>query len=318
METIYSLLGYPQETVESRRRQTKAVKRLTLLSVCVALALAGGLNAATYEVGPGKTYTSIGAVPLGVPATGRQRADLLAIHTVQGKMGDRPAGHRRSPITVRGVAGPAGQLPVIDGNGATTRTALNYWNEVRGLLKIGGSNVPPDTTPQYLVIENLEFRSARPPYTFTAANGSTQSYVNNAASIYVEKGQHITIRNCILDDSGNGLFIGSPADAAVAGFPDRRQLYLRQRQRRQCVRAQQLFRGDRYRIPVQPLRPSARRHFGKQSQGPLGRAGGPLQLDRRRQPPARPGRCRRQQRDRRGSLLSHHAGLRKHSDRARQ
>lgn len=120
-------------------------------------------------------------------------------------------GSAANPITVRGVAGPSGQLPVIDGNGATTRTALNYWNEARGLLKIGGSNVPPDTTPQYIVIENLEFRSVRPPYTFTAANGTTQSYVNNAASIYVEKGQHITIRNCILDDSGNGLFIGSLA-----------------------------------------------------------------------------------------------------------
>lgn len=116
-----------------------------------------------------------------------------------------------NPITVRGVPGPAGELPVVDGNGATTRPSLNYWNEVRGLLKIGGANVPPDTTPQYITIENLEFTSARPPYTFTAANGSTQSYVNNAAAIYVEKGEHITIRNCILRDSGNGLFAGSPA-----------------------------------------------------------------------------------------------------------
>jgi hypothetical protein len=42
-----------------------------------------------------------------------------------------------------------------------------------------------------------------------SANGSTQNYINNAASIYVEKGEHIIIRNCILDDSGNGLFVGS-------------------------------------------------------------------------------------------------------------
>src|SRR5262249_62268629 len=114
-------------------------------------------------------------------------------------------------ITVRGVRGPMGEFPVIEGNGATTRTQLTYWNEVRGVVKIGGANVPPDTTPQYITIENLEFRSARPPYTFTAANGTTQSYVNNAASVYVEKGEHITIRNCILQDSGNGLFLGSPA-----------------------------------------------------------------------------------------------------------
>jgi hypothetical protein len=68
------------------------------------------------------------------------------------------------------------------------------------------------------VIEGLEFRSARPPYTFSAANGTTQNYVNNAASIYVEKGEHITIRNCILDDSGNGLFIGSLATQPSRDF----------------------------------------------------------------------------------------------------
>ena len=133
-------------------------------------------------------------------------------------MGDRPARDGCRPDHRPRGPGPAGPTPVIDGNGATTRSSLNYWNEVRGLLKIGGSNVPADTTPQYIVIESLEFRSARPPYTFTSANGTTQSYVNNAASIYVEKGQHITIRNCVIDDSGNGLFIGSLADQPSRDF----------------------------------------------------------------------------------------------------
>jgi hypothetical protein len=174
-------------------------------------ALASGVSAATFEVGAGKAYASIGAVPW----ESLQPGDLVLIYWRSTPYKEKwvlgRQGTAANPIVVRGVAGPSGQLPVIDGNGATTRTSLNYWNEVRGLLKIGGSNVPADTTPQYIVIENLEFRSARPPYTFTASNGTTQSYVNNAASIYVEKGQHITIRNCILNDSGNGLFIGSPA-----------------------------------------------------------------------------------------------------------
>jgi Dockerin type I domain len=195
------------------------VRRLTVPSVFVLLAaLAGGLSAATFEVGPEKPFTSIGAVPW----ESLQPGDTVLIYwrstPYQGKWVIGRQGTAANPITVRGVQGPAGQLPVIDGNGATTRTALNYWNEVRGLLKIGGSNVPPDTTPRYIVIESLEFRSVRPPYTFTAANGTTQSYVNNAASIYVEKGEHITIRNCILDDSGNGLFIGSLATQPSRDF----------------------------------------------------------------------------------------------------
>jgi hypothetical protein len=83
---------------------------------------------------------------------------------------------------------------------------LNYWNQPRGVIKIGGANVPPDTTPRHIVVEGLEIRSARPPYSFTAANGSATAYPNNAASIYVEKGEGITIRDCVLHDSGNGLF----------------------------------------------------------------------------------------------------------------
>jgi hypothetical protein len=174
-------------------------------------ALASGLSAATFEVGAGKPFTAIGAVPW----ESLQPGDLVLIYWQPASYKEKwvicRQGTAGNPITVRGVPGPAGQLPVIDGNGATTRTALNYWNEVRGLLKIGGANIPADTKPQYITIENLEFRSARPPFTFTAANGTTQSYINNAASIYVEKGEHIVIRNCILDDSGNGLFVGSPS-----------------------------------------------------------------------------------------------------------
>ena len=78
--------------------------------------------------------------------------------------------------------------------------------------------MPPDTTPQYITVENLDIRSARPPYAFIAANGTSTPYPNNAASIYVEKGDHITIRNCILHDSGNGLFVAAQSrDVLIEG-----------------------------------------------------------------------------------------------------
>jgi hypothetical protein len=184
----------------------------------LSLLLVSGLSAATYEVGTGKPYASIGAVPW----ESLQPGDLVLIHWRTQPYKEKwvicRQGTAASPIVVRGVPGPSGELPVIDGNGATTRSALNYWNDVRGVLKIGGASVPPDTTPRYITIENLEFRSARPPYTFTAANGTSKSYVANAAALYVEKGEHIIIRNCTLRDSGNGLFIGSPAAAPSRDF----------------------------------------------------------------------------------------------------
>ncbi len=118
-------------------------------------------------------------------------------------------GTAEQPIIVSGVPGPGGELPVIDGRDAVTRTALSFWNEVRGVIKIGGASVPSDTLPPHIVIENLDIRSGRPPYSFTNDSGAVEHYASNAAAIYVEKAEHLIIRNCVLRDSGNGLFIGA-------------------------------------------------------------------------------------------------------------
>src|SRR5262245_44199533 len=179
------------------------------LASCLLLVACMNLQAATYEVGQSKPFTSIGQVPW----ESLQAGDTVLIHWRTTPYKEKwvicRQGTQAAPITVRGVPGPAGELPVIDGSGATTRSALNYWNENRSIIKIGGANVPADTLPKFIILENLDIRSARPPYTFAAGNGTTQSYVNNASSIYVEKGENITVRNCIIHDSGNGFFVAS-------------------------------------------------------------------------------------------------------------
>lgn len=187
--------------------------RISRIAICIAafclLFFAAKAQAATYEVGPGKQFTSIGSVPW----ESLQAGDTVLIYWRAEPYKEKwvicRQGAQLSPITVRGVAGPGGLLPVVDGNGATTRSVLNYWNENRAVIKIGGASVPADTTPKHIVIENLDLRSARPPYTFKAANSSTQTYSTNASSIYIEKGENITIRNCIMRDSGNGFFVAS-------------------------------------------------------------------------------------------------------------
>jgi hypothetical protein len=116
-----------------------------------------------------------------------------------------------SPIVIKGVPGSGGQRPVLSGQGATTRPQLNFWNESRGIIKVGGANNPPDCTPAFIVIENLEIRSGRPPYSFWADDGYT-SYASNCAAIYVEKGYGLALRNCALADCGNGLFTSWQSD----------------------------------------------------------------------------------------------------------
>lgn len=64
-------------------------------------------------------------------------------------------------------------------------------------------------SPRYIVVEGLEVRSGRPPYAFTDDSGSAATYVNNAAAIWIEKGEHIIVRGNVRRDSGNGLFVSS-------------------------------------------------------------------------------------------------------------
>jgi parallel beta-helix repeat protein len=171
--------------------------------------------ATDYHVGPDQAYMKIGDVPWESLSAG----DTVLIHARPTPYAEKwvinRVGTEASPITVRGVPDAGGALPIIHGEGATTRSQLNYWNEERGILKIGGSNKPADGTPAYIVAENLHFRRARGA--FTGRYGAS-TYADNAAAIYVEKGSHITVRNCVLEDNGNGLFVASATrDMVIEG-----------------------------------------------------------------------------------------------------
>lgn len=191
-----------------------------LLSAFLAwMSVGGRTGAATvFEVGPGHPHEAIGQVPWETLAAG----DTVLIHWRPEPYSEKwvlcRQGTSNAPITIRGVPGPDGQLPIVAGNDATTRSQLDYWNQNRAVVKIGGANVPPDTTPRHIVIEGLEIRSARPPHTYRSPTGAGQSYLANAAAIYVEKGEHITIRQCGLTDCGNGLFVAAAArDVLIEG-----------------------------------------------------------------------------------------------------
>jgi hypothetical protein len=176
-------------------------------AVALALLLPAIGRAATYEVGPGQ-LANVGDVPWESLNPG----DTVLIHwratSYKEKFVLCRQGTQAQPIVVRGLLGPAGERPVLEGNGATTRSALDFWNEDRGVIKIGGANKPADLMPQWIVVENLEVVSARAPYTFTGRDGTTP-YAKNAASIYIEKGENLVIRNCVMRDSANGLFCGA-------------------------------------------------------------------------------------------------------------
>jgi hypothetical protein len=157
-------------------------------------------------VGPGKPCLNIGDVPWENAGPG----DTVLIYWRQEAYKEKwviaVEGTQEQPFTVRGVPNGSGEMPVIDGRNATTRSSINFWNEGRGVVKIGGANQPDVAEPSWIILENLDIRSGRTPYHFTGREGASD-YSENAAAVYVETGQNITIRNCVLYDSGNGLFV---------------------------------------------------------------------------------------------------------------
>ncbi len=173
-----------------------------------------GVKAAVYEVKPNTPLDTIAEVPWAT----LQAGDTVLIHWKATPYKEKwvicRQGTASQPITVRGVPNQNGELPVIDGNGAVTPLNLNFPSEQRGVIKIGSANIPADTLPKYITIENLDIRSAHPNYQFTDDSGATQTYSSAASSIYVEKGENITIRNNILRDSANGFFVASSEELA--------------------------------------------------------------------------------------------------------
>lgn len=165
-----------------------------------------------FEVGPDQEFSS----PSDVPWEALKPSTLVRIHS--GVYADKwvvdVAGTEDAPIVVLGVGATR---PVITGQDAITREALDFWSETRGVVKIGGSSVPGEGAA-WVWIQGLDIRAGHDAYTFTDDRGETQTYDDNAAAVFVESGAHVSIVDCVLSDSGNGLFVASGAsDVWVQG-----------------------------------------------------------------------------------------------------
>lgn len=159
-----------------------------------------------YDVGPGQPY----AEPSEVPWEDLTSSTLVRIHyrdtPYRSKFVISTTGTPANPMVVMGIS-DNGRLPVISGDNAVTRTSMYYLNEKRSVVKVGNYTGPDDTDqPAYVYIQGLDIRSGRPSYTFTDRHGATQQYLNNAAAIHIEEGDHVSVIGCELHDSGNGLF----------------------------------------------------------------------------------------------------------------
>ncbi|RME42635.1 MAG: right-handed parallel beta-helix repeat-containing protein [Deltaproteobacteria bacterium] len=158
------------------------------------------------DVGPGYPFET----PSEVPWEGLTGGTLVRIHARPEPYRDKwvigTVATAQAPLVVLGVPDRTGNLPIVSGEDAVTRSRLDYWNEARSLLKIGGSNAPHSGIPTWIVVEGIEFRRARPPFSFIDARGRRRTYAQNAAALHIETGVRIAIRKCRIHDSANGIF----------------------------------------------------------------------------------------------------------------
>lgn len=175
------------------------------ITVAWLAVLGASAEAREYVVGPDQPIR----VPESVPWEALTAGDVVTIRwrpePYQAKWVLACRGTPEKPVIIRGAPGPHGELPVIDADGAITPRQLDFWSGARGIIKIGGSNNPPNIVPSHIIIEGLDLRGARPGRNFLGRDGLSE-YSDAASAIYIEKGTHITIRSCRLHDCANGFF----------------------------------------------------------------------------------------------------------------
>ena len=202
----------------NRHRPARTLPRRRLARVPLLEGLEPRELLATYAVGPGQAYASIGAVPWSSVAAG----DTVAIHWQAAGYHEKllisGSGTASQPINIVGVAGPQGQRPVIDGANATTNAQFHFSyapQQVNALVLIQRSaDQPYGTKPSFINISGLELKNAYQSNTFRDASGANQTYDPFAAAVYIQGANNITLKNDTLDNSGLGLFVLSNGDEA--------------------------------------------------------------------------------------------------------
>ncbi len=197
-----------------------------------------------YDVGPGKANSSLSQLPW----SSLKGCDTVRIYP---NVGNAPyhemmlisAGTNLAPTTptkfmrVLGVPDPStGDLPIIDGVNATQLEtpvgqiprSLRYLSNTLGdpnrvLYKLGLVMVSGQSGRDYnfgpagyISIENLEIRNASYGTTFIdGLTNAPDTYRAFTSCIFVEAAAHLVLKNNILHDCGNGLFINSKNGALV-------------------------------------------------------------------------------------------------------
>jgi len=194
-----------------------------------------------YNVGPGKAYSALGELPWSqLKGCDTVRIYAKPNNAAYNEMMLISAGTNLAPtapnkfMRVIGMPDPVtGARPIIDGSNATQMEtlpgqaprSLQYHdnNGGRALYKLGVVMVGPQLfydynngPAGYISIENLDIRDAVEGSTFVdGKTGFNVTYGAFGTCLFVEAAAHLVIKNNLLHNCGNGLFINSKNSALV-------------------------------------------------------------------------------------------------------
>jgi hypothetical protein len=167
----------------------------------------------TFDVGDDKEYKTLAAVPWSRMGWGDAVRIFWRPAPYKEKISITGSGNAKSPLRICGIAGPKGERPIIDGDGATTGKTAQFYHPVherRGIVTVTTPRTEErEKKPHHVIIEGLEIRNAGQPFNFTDSKGAPQEYFDNGACLYIERGEDITLRNNEVHHCANGVFVQS-------------------------------------------------------------------------------------------------------------
>lgn len=178
-----------------------------------------------YAVGPGQPLTTLEQVPWERLGPG----DTVRIHhratPYRGKFLVAAHGTADRPVRICGVRGPNGERPVIDGQDATTRSALAaafagtgsdiFQSRAIAMVKSLATDAWTDR-PSHIQIDGLKLTRAHPAHPFRDAVGAVKTYADFGACLWIDRGDHITIADNELTDCVMGVFSRTTDDGSGA------------------------------------------------------------------------------------------------------
>ncbi len=173
----------------------------------------------TYEVGPRHKLQRLADVPWTDLGPGDRVLIEWRPEPYREQILLSARGTASQPVRICGVPGPKGQLPVLTGENAHSARSLHLPHaatQERGIVIISlRDDQRWGEKPKHIVLQSLEIRGAHPRFQFRTEKSEPRAFRRNAAGVFIERGEHITVRHCTITDSANGLFVASGGSEEV-------------------------------------------------------------------------------------------------------